>query len=92
MGSGGEGKRDGGRMIPILDLKVQYESIKDEINAAIAEVLESTQFILGPVVRDLEQAWTDHRRRILRSGRRFGCDGISGSQGLMRERVVGAAR
>ena len=42
-------------MIPILDLKAQYESIKDEINAAIAEVLESTQFILGPVVRDLEQ-------------------------------------
>jgi dTDP-4-amino-4,6-dideoxygalactose transaminase len=42
-------------MIPILDLKLQYESIKDEINAAIAEVLESTEFILGPAVRDLEQ-------------------------------------
>ena len=42
-------------MIPILDLKAQYESIKDEINAAIAEVLESTQFILGPAVRELEQ-------------------------------------
>ena len=43
------------RMIPILDLKAQYESIKDEINAAIDGVLESTQFILGPAVRDLEQ-------------------------------------
>jgi dTDP-4-amino-4,6-dideoxygalactose transaminase len=32
-------------MIPILDLKAQYESIKGEINDAIAEVLESTQFI-----------------------------------------------
>ena len=42
-------------MIPILDLKAQYESIKDEINTAIAGVLESTQFILGPAVRDLEQ-------------------------------------
>ena len=42
-------------MIPILDLKAQYESIKDEIDAAIAEVLESTQFILGPAVRELEQ-------------------------------------
>lgn len=42
-------------MIPILDLKAQYESIKDEINAAMAGVLESTQFILGPAVRDLEQ-------------------------------------
>ena len=32
-------------MIPILDLRAQYESIKDEINAAIAGVLESAQFI-----------------------------------------------
>ena len=42
-------------MIPILDLKPQYESIKDEINAAIAGVLESAQFVLGPAVRALEQ-------------------------------------
>jgi dTDP-4-amino-4,6-dideoxygalactose transaminase len=42
-------------MIPILDLKAQYESIKGEINAAMAGVLLSTQFILGPAVRDLEQ-------------------------------------
>ena len=42
-------------MIPILDLKAQYESIKDELNAAIADVLESTQFILGPAVQELEQ-------------------------------------
>ena len=41
-------------MIPIFDLKAQYESIKDESNAAIAGVLESTQFILGPAVRELE--------------------------------------
>jgi dTDP-4-amino-4,6-dideoxygalactose transaminase len=42
-------------MIPILDLKAQYESIKDEINAAMTEVLESTKFILGPAMQDLEQ-------------------------------------
>ena len=35
----------GSRMIPILDLKARYESIKDEINAAMADALESTQFI-----------------------------------------------
>jgi hypothetical protein len=34
-------------MIPVLDLKTQYESIKDEIDAAIAEVLESGQGRLG---------------------------------------------
>jgi len=42
-------------VIPILDLKAQYEAIKDELHAAITEVLESTQFILGPVVGELEQ-------------------------------------
>ncbi|MEM4203714.1 MAG: DegT/DnrJ/EryC1/StrS family aminotransferase [Candidatus Methanomethylicaceae archaeon] len=41
-------------MIPVLDLKAQYESIKDEIDAAIKEVLLSGQFILGPAVRELE--------------------------------------
>ena len=31
--------------VPFLDLKRQYESIKDEINDAIQRVLESQQFI-----------------------------------------------
>ena len=42
-------------MIPILDLKAQYAAIQQEIDAAIKEVLLSTQFILGPAVRELEQ-------------------------------------
>jgi dTDP-4-amino-4,6-dideoxygalactose transaminase len=42
-------------MIPVLDLKVQYASIKGEIDTAVAGVLESTQFILGPAVRNLEE-------------------------------------
>jgi dTDP-4-amino-4,6-dideoxygalactose transaminase len=42
-------------MIPVLDLRAQYESIKGEIDDAIAKVLKSTQFILGPTVREFEQ-------------------------------------
>ena len=42
-------------MIPILDLKAQYAAIEQEIDVAIKEVLLSTQFILGPAVRELEQ-------------------------------------
>src|SRR5262249_26219869 len=42
--------------IPLLDLKAQYATIKDEINAAIAEVLESQHFILGPKVDQCEKA------------------------------------
>jgi len=33
--------------IPILDLKLQYQQLKSEIDGAIALVLESTQFVLG---------------------------------------------
>lgn len=42
-------------MIPVLDLKAEYQSIKAEIDAAIAQVVESGQFVLGPPVRALEQ-------------------------------------
>jgi dTDP-4-amino-4,6-dideoxygalactose transaminase len=42
-------------MIPLVDLKAQYHSIKAEIDAAIAGVLESSQFVLGPEVAAFEE-------------------------------------
>ncbi len=42
-------------MIPYLDLPAQYRGIKDEIRAAIDEVLESCQFVLGRAVAAFEQ-------------------------------------
>jgi dTDP-4-amino-4,6-dideoxygalactose transaminase len=41
-------------MIPMVDLRRQYEGIKGEIDAAIRGVLDKTQFILGPNVAELE--------------------------------------
>jgi dTDP-4-amino-4,6-dideoxygalactose transaminase len=41
--------------VPYLDLKAQYQSIKPEIDAAIAAVLESSQFILGAEVASFER-------------------------------------
>src|SRR5689334_9936185 len=41
-------------MIPMVDLKVQYLQIKDEIDRGIMEALEKTQFILGPNVAAFE--------------------------------------
>jgi dTDP-4-amino-4,6-dideoxygalactose transaminase len=38
----------------MVDLKVQYEAIKEEINAAVLGVLQSAHFILGPQVKALE--------------------------------------
>ena len=43
--------------IPLVDLKAQYERIKDEINAAIQEVIATSAFIGGPYVRAFEEAF-----------------------------------
>ncbi len=47
-------------MIPFLDLKAQYQSIKSEIDAAVLGVLASGQYILGEEVIRLEQEFADY--------------------------------
>ena len=42
--------------VPLLDLKAQYRTIRDEIRAAVDKVLESQYFINGPEVKQLEEA------------------------------------
>jgi dTDP-4-amino-4,6-dideoxygalactose transaminase len=46
---------DSSIQVPYLDLKAQYQSIKPEIDAAIARILDSSQFVLGPDVAGFEQ-------------------------------------
>lgn len=46
--------------VPILDLKPQYQAIRDEIKAAVDRVLESGQFILGPEVQQFETDAAQH--------------------------------
>ena len=41
--------------IPLVDLKVQYRSIRDEIDKAIRSVVEESAFIGGAIVRDFEK-------------------------------------
>lgn len=41
--------------IPILDLRPQYESIREDVRTAIDRVLESGAFIMGPDVKLFEQ-------------------------------------
>ena len=43
--------------IPFVDLKAQYESIKGEIEAAMAAVIRNAAFIGGPAVKDFEEAF-----------------------------------
>src|SRR3990172_10957832 len=42
------------KQIPMLDLKLEYEYMKKEIDSAIGRCLEHQQWILGPEVKELE--------------------------------------
>lgn len=42
-------------MIPMVDLKIQYQQIKEEVASGLLEALEKTQFILGPNVSSFEE-------------------------------------
>jgi dTDP-4-amino-4,6-dideoxygalactose transaminase len=46
--------------VPFVDLKAQYQSIKGEIDSAIARVIENTSFILGPEVEAFERAFAEY--------------------------------
>jgi len=43
--------------VPFLDLKAQYQQIKEEVNPALQNVLENTAFVLGKAVSDFEEAF-----------------------------------
>lgn len=40
--------------IPFIDLQSQYQSYKEEIDSAIHAVLDTSQYIMGPAVKELE--------------------------------------
>ena len=41
--------------VPFLDLKAQYNQIKDEVKPEIDEVLETCYYVLGPKVKNFEE-------------------------------------
>ena len=46
--------------MPFVDLRRQYQTIKDEVNAQIQKVLEGGQFILGENVRLFEEEFANY--------------------------------
>lgn len=63
-------------MIPLVDLKSQYASIKGEIDDAIADVVQSCQFILGEQVEAFEEDFAAYCET------RFACAVNSGTSAL----------
>ena len=46
--------------VPFVDLKAQYQSLKEEIDQAIEAVLKDTAFIGGGFVKQFEEAFADY--------------------------------
>src|SRR5579863_4020703 len=63
--------------VPLLDLKAQHSSIRDQVLAAVTEVLDSQVCILGPKVEELEQ------RVAALSDCRYGVGVSSGTDALL---------
>jgi dTDP-4-amino-4,6-dideoxygalactose transaminase len=62
--------------IPLVDLRAQYQRLKDEINPAIQAVLDKCNFILGNEVAEFEQAFARF------AGVRHGIGVSSGTEAL----------
>src|SRR6187402_348781 len=63
--------------VPLLDLRPQYFSIKNEIREAIDRVVDSQGFILGPEVAEFE------RQAAVYCGSRFSLGVSSGTDALL---------
>ena len=50
------------KTIPLVDLKAQYDSIRDEIDRAMREVIDTTAFVGGPAVKEFEKAFAEYCR------------------------------
>ena len=48
-------------IIPFLDLKAQYLSIKEAIDEAVLKVLDSSVYVLGPEVSRFEQEFANYQ-------------------------------
>jgi dTDP-4-amino-4,6-dideoxygalactose transaminase len=70
-------------MIPFVDLKIQYQSIKSEIEAAVKRVIESGSYILGPEVENFEKDFAEY------VGARF-CVGVNSGTAALQLALMAA--
>jgi UDP-2-acetamido-2-deoxy-ribo-hexuluronate aminotransferase len=48
------------KKIQMVDLKGQYEKIKDRVNSSVIDVIESTAFVNGPEVHAFQKELEDY--------------------------------
>ncbi len=65
------------RSIPLIDLKAQYASIRDEIDAAIRGVVESQTFVMGPEVEAFESEFPAYCHSNFAVGCASGSDALT---------------
>lgn len=46
--------------VPLLDLNAQLDPLRDEIKRAVADVIDSTRYVMGPRVEELERKIADY--------------------------------
>ena len=63
--------------VPLLDVTREYKDLKDNIDSAIARVFEHGRFILGPEVKEFEQAVAEY------SGTKYAVGVASGTDALL---------
>lgn len=63
--------------VPLLDIKAQLESLRDDIVRAVSDVIDSTQYIMGPEVISLEEKIANY------SNCRYGVGVSSGTDALL---------
>jgi dTDP-4-amino-4,6-dideoxygalactose transaminase len=62
--------------VPLLDLKIQYSAIRDEVREALDRVIESQHFILGPEVEALEREVAEYSQCRFAIGLSSGTDAL----------------
>jgi len=63
-------------IVPLLDLKLQYKSLKKELDEALIKVAESQYFILGPEVEKMEKAFCEYLGCSYATGVSSGTDAL----------------
>ncbi|MGA0259469.1 MAG: DegT/DnrJ/EryC1/StrS family aminotransferase [bacterium] len=63
--------------VPLLDLRPQHEGLRDEIIAAVTNVIDSTRYIMGPELERFEEAVAEY------SGCKYALGVSSGTDALL---------